>query len=319
MKNNLIIISGPTASGKTSTSIKLAQYIQNELSKKVAIVNFDSLLFYKEISIGTAKPTSEEMQGIQHFLVSTTSICEPLNASDYIKDAEALIYDLHRQDITVILVGGSAFYLRALLKGMYESPKTDLLIKNEALQLLKDKGIGGIIAFLKINDPEVLTYLHENDHYRLVRAYEHFKSTGTKISEQKKLLDQNDPYDFTKINHPWNLLHFYLDLPKDTHQEIIIQRTKQMFNLGLLEEVKSLIENGFTEDLKPLQSIGYKESIDYIRGKYSNEQECMEKIVISTRQLAKSQRTFFKKIEPKILINPITDQQKILEITKSFL
>lgn len=318
MKNKLIIISGPTASGKTSTSIQLAQYINQQLNQKVSIINFDSLLFYKEISIGTAKPTELEMGNIPHYLVSTTSINNPLNASEYIKQAESIIYKLHQQNEIVILVGGSAFYLRALLKGMYESPSTDDQIKHEATELLKTKGIAPIIDFLKINDPEVLNYLHENDHYRLVRAYEHFRSTGTKISEQKKMLDENDPYDFNKIAHAWDVLHFYLDLDKELHQNLIRKRTEQMFQLGLETEVRNLLDKGFDPQLKPLQSIGYKETIDYIRGNYSTLEACIERIVISTRQLAKSQRTFFKKIHPKIEINPIHDQQKILEITQSF-
>lgn len=319
MKNKLIIISGPTASGKTSTSIKLANFINQKLNKQVSIINFDSLLFYKEISIGTAKPTASEMGSITHYLVNTTSIATPINASDYIKEAESIIYQLHHQEKVVILVGGSAFYLRALLKGMYDSPKTDDNIKVEAAELLKNHGIEPIIEFLKNNDPEVLQYLHHNDHYRLVRAYEHFKSTGTKISEQKKLSDENDPYDFSKISHPWDILHFYLDLDKSTHQNLILQRTKQMFSDGLLEEVKSLLSQGFDSNLKPLQSIGYKETIDYIRGNYSTLDACIERIVVSTRQLAKSQRTFFKKIHPKLEMNPLQDQDKILEITQSFL
>lgn len=319
MKNKLIIISGPTASGKTSTSIRMAQFIQQTLKQNVSIINFDSLLFYKEISIGTAKPTINEMASIPHFLINTTSIATPLNASDYIKQAEAIIYKLHQQDHVVILVGGSAFYLRALLKGMYESPKTDEKIKQEAAEILKSEGITPIIEFLKIHDPAALEYLHENDHYRLVRAYEHFKSTGTKISDQKKLLDENDPYDFSKISHSWDILHFYLDLDKPTHQDLILQRTKQMFSQGLLAEVQELLTQGFDPELKPLQSIGYKETIDYIRGNYSTLDDCIERIVISTRQLAKSQRTFFKKIHPKLEVNPLQDQDKILEITKSFL
>lgn len=319
MKNKLIIISGPTASGKTSTSIQLAKHISHTLKRKVSIINFDSLLFYQELSIGTAKPTAIEMSNIPHYLVGTSSINTPLNAAQYIKDAEAIIRKLHQDNEIVILVGGSAFYLRALLKGMYESASTDDQIKKEATELLKNSGISPIIDFLKVHDPDVFKYLHENDHYRLVRAYEHFKSTGTKISEQKKLLDENDPYDLSKINHPWDILHFYLDLDKELHQKLIRQRTKTMFELGLENEVRALLNQGFDPQLKPLQSIGYKETIDYIRGNYSTLDDCIERIVISTRQLAKSQRTFFKKIHPKTEVNPLLDQQKILEITESFL
>jgi tRNA dimethylallyltransferase len=317
--NKLIVITGPTASGKTGTSINIAKYIRDKLQKDVAIINFDSLLFYKEISIGTAKPTPEECESIPHYLMNIESINHPLNAADYIELAKSKIDELHQQNIIPILVGGSAFYLRALLKGMYESPKTNENIRNEIDQLYNEGGISPIIAFLKINDPEALTYLHENDHYRLIRAMEFFKTSGTKISEQKKSLDMLDPYDFNQIVHPWNILHLYLDLPKDVHQEIIKHRTLKMFEHGLIEEVETLLKNGYSTDLKPLQSIGYKEVIMLIQGQYPSKEDCIERIIISTRQLAKSQRTFFNKIHPKIALNSLLDQSRILEITRDFI
>ena len=319
MTSKLIIVSGPTASGKTGTSIKLAKFIQDQFHQDVAIVNFDSLLFYKEISIGTAKPTINERENISHYMIDIESINAPLNASDYIDQANKTISELHQKNIIPILVGGSAFYLRALLKGMYESPKSSEEIKTLVEKQYKENGIEPIIQFLKINDPEVLEYLHKNDHYRLTRAYEHFLSNGTKISEQKKESDNNDPYDFHKLKVPWEICHFYLDLPKNIHFEIIQKRTQKMFQDGLLEEVDNLLKNGYSTELKPLNSIGYKETIEFLQGKYLTKEECIERICISTRQLAKSQRTFFKKIRPKHEINSLNEFDKILEITKQFL
>lgn len=317
--NELIVISGPTASGKTSTSIKLASYIEKNENRRVAIINFDSLLFYREISIGTAKPTIEEREGIEHYLIDIISINSPLNASDFIKMAKDKIELLMSENKIVILVGGSAFYLRALLKGMYDSASPNQELKDELEKIYQNTGIEYFINFLKVNDPDVLTYLHSNDHYRLIRAVTHFKSTGTKISEQKKQLDLKDPYDFTKIEHPWRLVNFYLDISKEEHQRIILARTKKMFKDGLKDEIESLLKNGFEKDLKPLQSIGYKETIELIEGRFKSESECIERIAISTRQLAKSQRTFFKKITPKIHINPITDLSQIFEATLDFI
>lgn len=317
--NKLIIISGPTASGKTKTSIELAEKIIHKLKIPTVIVNFDSLLFYKEISIGSAKPTLQERKNIEHFLIDIESITSPMNAADFIKIGENLITDLLARNKCVILVGGSAFYLRALLKGMYESTTPTENIKNHFETLYQKEGIDPIIEFLKKNDPDSLINLHQNDHYRLTRAALHFEMTGTKMSAQKKRLDDQAPYDFSDIIHPWKILHLYLDLPKDQHFEIILERTKKMFSDGLMEEIEGLVQQGFTLSEKPLASIGYKEAIDLRNGLFKTQEECIERIAISTRQLAKSQRTFFKKITPKLSFNPLSDQEKIHSTVEQFL
>lgn len=317
--NKLIIISGATATGKTKTSIDLAENIINVLKIPTVIINFDSLLFYKEISIGSAKPTTLEKKNIEHFMIDIESIKSPINAADFIKRGEDIIKRSMAQNKCVILTGGSAFYLRALLKGMYDSAPPSEKTKEKINYLYQKDGIAPIIDFLKTNDPESLLSLHQNDHYRLIRAALHFETTGTKISHQKNLLDENSPYDFTEIIHPWKILHLYLDLPKELHFEIICKRTEKMFNDGLMEELGNLVQQGFTLEEKPLHSIGYKEAIELRRGLFENRKKCIERIAISTRQLAKSQRTFFKKIIPKHCFNPIDDQDKIFETVEQFL
>lgn len=317
--SKIIIISGPTASGKTQTSINIAKYLQNELNQKVAIVNFDSLLFYKEISIGTAKPTLEEQAGIEHHMLDIESIKSPMNAADFIRRGEIVIEELLAQNKICILVGGSAFYLRALLKGMYESPSVDESIKTLIDEKLKNEGINFFLEYLKQHDPEALTLFHENDHYRITRAVEHHMSTGSPISQEKKKMDNLNPYDFSSITKDWNLLNLYLDLPKEQHYEIIQKRTKQMFKDGLLDEIQKLKLNGFNLAEKPLASIGYKEAIEYLNGQFKSEEDCIERISISTRQLAKSQRTFFNKITPKLIFNPLHDFNDIKRAVLTFI
>jgi tRNA dimethylallyltransferase len=317
--NKLIIISGPTASGKTKTSIELAKKIESSLKIKCLIINFDSLLFYKEISIGTAKPTLTERQGIEHAMIDIESIANPMNASNYIDKAQTIIQNCMLQNICPILVGGSAFYLRALLKGMYETGEASMEATSDVENLYKEQGIGPILDYLKLNDPEALNFLHINDHYRLMRAAIHHKSSNQKISDQKKISDQNNPYDFELNKHHWKILHIYLDLPKEEHYEIIKKRTQLMFEEGLLEEIEKLSSLGFQLDEKPLASIGYKEAIELRKGLFRSTEECIERISISTRQLAKSQRTFFKKITPKLLFNPHSDQDKIFSSVELFL
>jgi tRNA dimethylallyltransferase len=317
--NKLIIISGPTASGKTQTSINLAEKIIHKLKKPTVIVNFDSLLFYKEISIGTAKPTLSERKNIEHFMIDIESITSPMNAADFIFFGESLIKKLLNEGKCVILVGGSAFYLRALLKGMYESIAPTEEIKNKFENLYEKKGIESITAYLEKNDPESLNNLHQNDHYRLIRAALHFEMTGTKISSQKKLLDNFSPYDFNEIVHPWDILHIYLDLPKDQHFGIIKKRAEKMFQEGLMDEIEGLVRQGFSLTEKPLVSVGYKEAIQLRNGHFASSNDCIERIAISTRQLAKAQRTFFKKITPKHSFNSLSDAEKILSLVEQFL
>jgi tRNA dimethylallyltransferase len=317
--NKLIVISGPTATGKTRTSIALAKWLINDKKLNTEIVNFDSLLFYREISIGTAKPTKEEQNGIVHHMIDIESIQSPMNAADFVKMGETLIKKLFAENKIVILIGGSAFYLRALLKGMYESTPPSPELKNSLDEQYKNEGIKPFIDYLQKHDPDSLKTLHENDHYRLQRAVGHHVSTGDKMSGQKKLKDEQDPYDFSRPIHPWDVLHIYLDLPKDQHFEVIQNRTKQMFVDGFLDEIENLEKQGIDFSLKPLQSIGYKEAFDYKKGLFKNLEECIERISISTRQLAKAQRTFFNKIHPKESFNPLLDFDRIKARVQSFL
>ncbi|TDJ05778.1 MAG: tRNA (adenosine(37)-N6)-dimethylallyltransferase MiaA [Deltaproteobacteria bacterium] len=309
----LIIISGPTASGKTSCGLKLA----GAFGKKACIVNFDSLLFYKELNIGTAKPTLKERALIQHRLIDIQSAKKPINASDFVSLARQEIDKGHREGKIIFLIGGSAFYLRALIKGMYETETTPKNIKKELEELYKEQGIGPIVEILREKDPESLSQLHLNDHYRLIRAAEFFLTTGEKISIEKKKMDEKNPYDLT--SDEWNIFHIYLNPPKDIHQKIIEKRTREMIELGLIDEVSELLKNGFTGEEKPLNSIGYKEAQNFLKGELKDMESLIERIIISTRQLAKSQRTFFKKITPKNTYDPLKDEEKIEKDVADFL
>tara|TARA_Y100000385_G_C12989933_1_gene592319 strand:+ start:267 stop:1208 length:942 start_codon:yes stop_codon:yes gene_type:complete len=311
MKNIVCIISGPTASGKTSTSIGLAKKFGGE------IVNFDSLLFYKEIKIGTAKPTLEEMDGVPHHMVNTHSIKEPINAADYLKEALPIINSIHQRGEIVYLVGGSGFYLQALLYGMYDSITTPAEILKKSEDLFESSGILPFLDVLKENDPESFERYHQNDHYRIRRAVEHFWATKTKLSAARQDMDEKKkPGPMEEFN--WNVFHIHLDLPKPEHFEIIQKRANEMVKLGLVYEVKHLLSSGYDGEEKPLKSIGYKETLDYIKGNFDSEDAYLERIAISTRQLAKSQRTWFKKVE-KNTYNPIIDIEKIYNDYKEFL
>jgi tRNA dimethylallyltransferase len=311
MKKNICIISGPTASGKTKISIALAKKIDAQ------IVNFDSLLFYKELNIGTAKPTILEQGDIVHYMIDNHTIGSPINAADFYKEALPIIEKIHSYNKNVILVGGSGFYLQAILYGMYESATTPEKILEKSNHLYKKEGISPFIQILKDNDDASFNRYHQNDHYRIIRAVEHFWTTGLPFSQSRLDMDQKR-LEGPMFKNNWNVYHIHLDLPKDEHFQIIQDRTQQMIKNGLIDEVKHLLNSGFSGQEKPLKSIGYKETIEYINGNIKTVDELIQRINISTRQLAKSQRTWFKKVLKKTY-NPIEDQEKIYNDYISYL
>jgi tRNA dimethylallyltransferase len=308
----VIVISGPTASGKTDLAIELALKFSGE------IVNFDSLLLYKEITIGTAKPTAEEQKSISHHMIDVRSISHPMNAADYAREALPLIEGLLTNNKLVFLVGGSGFYLQALLKGMYESPTTPKEVMQRSEELYQHEGIAPFLEFLKKHDPKSFERYHINDHYRMRRAVEHFWASGVPLSLAREEKDQLNHQRPGLSIHDWEILQLHLDIPKDEHIKIIEARTDKMLEGGLIEEIKSLLEKGFTGTEKPLQSIGYKETLDYILGVYKNLEECRERIIISTRQLAKSQRTWFKRDLSKEVYHPLEERLEIFLQVENF-
>lgn len=314
-----IIVSGPTGCGKTSTSIELGKFLKSKNVESV-IVNFDSLCFYKEISIGTAKPSLEEQAKHPHSLIDVASIAEDFNSSHFIQLAEEKISDLHQKGIIPILVGGSAFYLRALIKGMYETEAAPQEVKAKVEKILKENGTQGLIDELNDFDPKAMKSLHPNDEYRITRALEHCLTTGQKWSEQKRQKDESDPYDLqNKIDKDWEMFHIYLNIQKEEHYPLIEKRAKTMVDSGLIEEVQNLLNNGFTGQEKALGSIGYKEVVSWLKENKEDREALAEEIFIHTRQLAKSQRTFFNKIHPKNEYHPLLDQENIKEDLLSFL
>jgi tRNA dimethylallyltransferase len=309
----VIVISGPTASGKTDMAVELAQKFGGE------VVNFDSLLLYQEINIGTAKPSQKERKSIPHHMIDVRSISNPMNAADYARETSPIIEKLLSVNKLVYLVGGSGFYLQALLKGMYESTTTPSEITERSEELYNEKGIEPFLEILKENDQKSFERYHANDHYRVRRAVEHWWTTGVPMSSVRESKDEaNEIMDRPSI-HPWNILHIHLDMPKEEHLEIIEKRTDKMLNSGLIEEVKHLLDQGFTGEEKPLLSIGYKESLDFIKGEFKNLNECRERILISTRQLAKSQRTWFKKDTFKETFHPLRQRLEVSARVKDFI
>lgn len=304
--NKICIISGPTATGKTLASIEIAKKTSGE------VVNFDSLNFYHEISIGTAKPSLMERSKAPHHLFDINSINDPLNAADFVRKALPVMRGIHERGKPIILVGGSGFYLQALVEGMWDSPKTPKEIQQRSDELYAKEGIQPFIEILKSHDPESFQRLHANDHYRIRRATEHFWTHRTPFSQAKINFQ-------SKHNQDWNLYHAYLDIPKPDHWAIIEERSRKMIKDGLIEEVQGLLAKGFTGSEKPLQSIGYKETFDWLKGVYGEDKDAfIERLSINTRRLAKAQRTWFKKKE-KIQYDIRHDLSKLLADINQFM
>lgn len=311
MAGKVIIIAGPTATGKTDLAIEIAQKFNAE------VVNFDSLLFYKELNIGTAKPSVEEQKLVPHHLIDIASISKPLNAADYFEIAVPLINKLHSDLKTVILVGGSGFYLQAVLNGMYDSPTTPKAIIERSNQLYEAQGITPFLEELKVVDPKSFDDYHENDHYRIRRALEHFWSNQTPFSQMRSEMGEKK-LQAPPIIYNWDVMFNYIDIDKTDHLPIIQKRTEKMIEQGLIDEVKNLLSLRHTGLEKPMQSIGYKEAQQFINGEFENINDCIERINISTRQLAKAQRTWFKKI-PKNNYQILLERAKILTDIEHFL
>jgi tRNA dimethylallyltransferase len=305
----IIIISGPTASGKTSISIELAKKFNAE------IVNFDSLIFYKELNIGTAKPSIEERNGVTHHLIDIESAKNPIHAAKFVELAEPIVEEVHKRNKPVILVGGSGFYVQALINGMYESINTSEEVEQRSEDLYEAEGITPFIEILKKNDPINYERLHENDHYRIRRAVEHYWATGDAFSKsQEKMTEKKLNYE----QKGWEVLHIYLDIPKEEHLPYIYKRTNEMIANHFIEEVKNLLANGFSGHEKPLQSVGYKQVQMFLSGEYKTMDELIERINISTRRLAKAQRTWFKTKE-KINYHPLEQRSEIIKAVENFL
>lgn len=305
----VIIVSGATATGKTDLAIELASTFGGE------VVNFDSLLLYEEITIGTAKPTEAEMKQVPHHMINVTSIREPLNAADYSRMALPIVNDILARNKTAYLVGGSGFYLQALVKGMYDSPSTPKEIIQQSDELYASEGIDPFLRILQINDPDSFKRYHANDHYRIRRAVEHWWTNQTPLSQARHHKDEENKI----LPDRWATLNTYLEIPREEHLGFIQARTEKMLRAGLVDEVRALLEKGFSGKEKPLQSIGYKEVLEYLEGQVADLEECRVKIDVATRQLAKAQRTWFNRDKSKLSFHPLNDRSKIFEAVKIYL
>ena len=273
---HLIVISGATAIGKTALSIKLAQHFNTE------IISADSRQFYRELKIGAAQPSEEELATVKHHFIGNLSVIEDYNVGLYEKDGLALLQKLFRINNTLIMVGGSGLYIDAICLGLDTFPDVDEKIKKEYILEYKNKGITSLQKELKKKDTDYFEMADINNHQRLIRALSVIKKSGKTFSSfrNKKSIKRN-----------FKISHFSLEMERNKLYKKINRRVDIMMQEGLTKEVEGLIPY---RNKNALQTVGYKELFSFFDGEI-NLGEAIQKIKQNTRRFAKRQISWFKR------------------------
>ena len=295
----VIVICGPTASGKTGLSIELAKKIDGE------VVSCDSMQIYKDMTIGTAKPTEEEMQGIKHYLIDCVSPDTRYSVADYKRDAIKAIEEIASKGKVPIVVGGTGLYLESLVRGIdYSEIEVDEAYREELNKLEQEKGLIELYEMAKRIDETAAGKISPNDKKRICRIIEIYHSTGkTKTELEKESRKNGVQYDYVL---------FGINMDREKLYERINKRVDIMLEQGLIEEVRNLI-NKYSEFPTALQGLGYKEVVEYFDG-VTTKEEMIEKIKQETRRYAKRQITWFKRYDELTWLNGLDDPQKNIDI-----
>lgn len=281
MKKPLVILTGPTAVGKTKASIGLAKAIGGE------IISADSMQVYKQMDIGSAKIKPSEMEGIPHYLLDILEPDEEFHVVLFQQMAKQAIQKIYEKGKIPIIVGGTGFYIQAVLYDIdFSENEKDTSYREELEKLAQTKGAEYLHDLLRKVDEKSAQDIHANNVKRVIRALEYFHQTGEKISEHNE--------EQRKKVSPYNFSYFVLNDEREHLYERINLRVDQMINEGLVSEVQSLKEKGYTRNMVSMQGLGYKEMLDYLDNKCSLE-EAVEIIKRDTRHFAKRQITWFKR------------------------
>ena len=304
-KPKVVVICGPTGVGKTSAAIEIAGEFKGE------IINADSMQIYKYMDIGTAKPTLDEQARVKHHMIDIVYPDESFDAAMYAKMARETIMELDRQEVVSFVAGGTGFYIKALLYGLFIGPAKsgDVNIRKRLKGEATVHGAAFLHTRLSKCDPIAAENIHPNDTYRIIRALEVYEITGKSISEY------HEKHRFT--DKPFKVLTIGLDMNREILYDRINSRVDAMIDAGLIDEVKGLLDNGYSENLKPMQSIGYRHAVNYIKGRLPWD-EAVLTLKQDTRKYAKRQMTWFKADLKIVWVKP--EQLKdIIHLIKKFL
>ena len=298
-KPKVIVICGPTASGKTKLSVELAKKIDGE------IICCDSMQIYKDMNIGTAKVTKEEMQGIKHYLVDFVLPDQRYSVADYKKDATKAIQEVLSKEKVPIIVGGTGLYVDSLIYNIdYPEIKTDLEYRKKLEKVADEEGLEKLYEMAKKIDERATLAISSNDRKRIIRILEIYHSTGKTKTEQE--------IESRKNEVPYNYLVFAINMDKEKLHERINKRVDNMIKSGLIEEVKNLLIK-YKSFPTALQGLGYKETKQYLNGEITKT-EMIDKIKQESRRYAKRQLTWFRKNKNIIWLNGMDDLEKNISI-----
>ncbi len=299
MKSTLIVIGGPTASGKSSLAMNFARYLKTE------IISADSRQCFKEMTIGTAKPPPEDLNEIKHHFVNSHSIHEHFSAGIFADASQKVLSELFKEKEYVIVAGGTGLYIRALTDGLDEIPAVDESTREKVKSIFQEKGIEALLEIIRAKDPDYLKMVDQQNPSRLMRAAEILLQTNEKYStllgKAKKAL-------------PYNVLKMVISPERSLLYKNIDHRVDQMMELGLLEEVKSLLPH---KELTTLHTVGYNELFDHLEGK-STLDFAVDKIKQHSRNYAKRQITWFKNQGDYHFLDPAIDSLSPDEIIQKF-
>ena len=289
MKKPIVVLTGPTAVGKTELSIQLAKVIGGE------IISADSMQVYKYMDVGSAKITPEEMDGVRHYLVDELEPFDEFHVVKFQEYAQKYLNEIYAHGKIPIIAGGTGFYIQALLNDIdFTEQESDSAYRKELEALAEEHGNQYLHDRLKEVDPESAEAIHPNNRKRVIRALEFYQETGRKISEHNAKEQMR--------TSPYNFAYFVLNDERSHLYKRIEARVDKMIEDGLEAEVRRLKEMGCTKDMVAMQGIGYKEMLSYLDGSYSLE-EAVYIIKRETRHFAKRQITWFKRERDVIWLN----------------
>ena len=301
-------LTGATASGKTQVSLELAKLLNAE------IISLDSMAIYREMDIGTAKPTAADRSLVPHHLLDIIDPNESFSVSQYREAALAKIDEIRERGREVLFVGGTALYLKALLRGMFEGPPADWAFRDQINHEIAEMGSEFLHQRLQMIDPVAAHNLHPNDHRRIIRALEVYKATGKPISHWQMQFDEGHAEDECRVftlRHARPILHLRIE-----------QRVDQMFAAGLIDEAERLLEKWSDLGKTAAQAVGYRESFDHIRNEVDME-TTIEKVRVRTRKFARHQETWFRGLSECRIIDlekefdPVATANLLFEIGKA--
>lgn len=300
-KKKVVVLTGPTAVGKTALSVALAKRLGT------GIISADSMQVYKHMDIGSAKITPEEMQGIEHALIDLYEPDQEFHVVQFTQDAKAAMERLWAKKQVPLIVGGTGFYIQALLYDIdFSAEDADMSLRHSYEEFARENGAAALHARLAAVDPAAAQQIHANNVKRVIRALEFYEKTGSRISEHNETeRAKRSPYDFA---------YFVLTDERERLYARIDARVDQMMEQGLLDEVKKLRDMGYTKDMVAMQGLGYKELLTYLDGGCTLD-EAVYVIKRDTRHFAKRQLTWFRRERDVIWVDKAAfsyDDEKIL-------